>query len=206
MIRLAALFPDQLNLNGDQGNLEVLTKQLKWRGVPSEVFAVRTVAELEQRFDLIFVGHGSIAAWSSIDDEFHAMTPKLAQLIRAGVPGMSISTGFEKLVESGVLTVPKIEPLKERISKFEIFEDSHSEVLGYLNTDVNLPVLHREQNWIASMLHGPVLAKNPALLNEALGNIASHADVEIPELKEKAGQLADLIKDVWELERELASE
>ncbi|MEO0067176.1 MAG: hypothetical protein RJB63_301 [Actinomycetota bacterium] len=206
MIRLAALFPEHLNLNGDQGNLEVISKQLQWRGVPSELVAVRTVAELEQRFDLIFVGHGSIAAWSSIGDDFQSMAPKFAELIRAGVPGMSISTGFEKLVESRVLAVPNIEPLNERLSKFEIIEDGASEVLGYLNTDVNLPVLHREQNWIASMLHGPLLAKNPVLLSEVLGKIAAHAGVGLPELKEKAGQLADLIKDVWELERELASE
>lgn len=206
MIRLAALFPEHLNLNGDQGNLEVLSKQLQWRGVPSEVVAVRTVAELEQRFDLIFVGHGSIAAWSSIDHEFKVIAPKLAELIRAGVPGLSISTGFEKLVEGRVLAVPNIEPLNERLSKFEIIEDGASEVLGYLNTDVNLPVLHREQNWIASMLHGPLLAKNPVLLSEVLGKISAHADVELPDLKEKAGQLTDLIKDVWELERELASE
>jgi CobQ-like glutamine amidotransferase family enzyme len=206
LIRLAALFPEHLNLNGDQGNLEVLSKQLKWRGVPCEIVSVRTLADLEQRFDLIFIGHGSIAAWSAIEGEFQSMAPKLAELIRAGVPGLSISTGFEELVESRVLAVPNIEPLNERLSKFEIIEDGASEVLGYLNTDVNLPVLHREQNWIASMLHGPLLAKNPALLSEVLGKIAAHAGVGLPELKEKAGQLADLIKDVWELERELASE
>ena len=206
MIRLGALFPAHLNLNGDQGNLEVLSKQLVWRGVPCEVVGIETLADFDRQLDFILVGHGSIAAWSAIEGEFHSMAPRLAELFRADVPGLSISTGFEKLVESRVLAIPNVEPLNERVSKFEIIEDGGSKVLGYLNTDVNLPVLHREQNWIASMLHGPVLAKNPALLNEVLGKIAAHADVELPELKEKAGQLADLIKDVWELERELASE
>jgi CobQ-like glutamine amidotransferase family enzyme len=206
MIRLGALFPDHLNLNGDQGNLEVLCKQFEWRGLPCEVAEVRTVCDLDQSFDFIFIGHGSIAAWSAIHREFNAMAPKLAEFLRSGLPGLSISTGFEQLIEARVLTVSNVVSLAQRVSKFEIYEDLNSEVLGYLNTDKNLPMIHREHNWIASMLHGPLLAKNPELLNEVLGKIASHARVELPQLKEKAGQLADLIKDVWDLERELASE
>jgi CobQ-like glutamine amidotransferase family enzyme len=32
MIRLGVLFPKHLNLNGDFGNVEVLARQLEWRG------------------------------------------------------------------------------------------------------------------------------------------------------------------------------
>lgn len=206
MIRLGALFPEHLNLNGDLGNLEVLSKQLEWRGMPFEVVEVRDASDLNQNIDFILVGHGSIAAWRAIELKFKAMAPRLEELIRSGIPGLSISTGFEQMIQTGVLSVDDLAAFSERVSKFEIFQDLNSEVLGYLNTDVNLPVVHREHNWIASMLHGPVLAKNPALLNEVLGKIAAHANVELPGLNEKAGQLADLIKDVWELERELASE
>ena len=58
------------------------------------------------------------------------------------------------------------------------------------------------------MLHGPVLAKNPSLLEELLARIAKHAGEELQAIRisEKADQLAGLVDEVWKLERELASE
>jgi CobQ-like glutamine amidotransferase family enzyme len=68
--------------------------------------------------------------------------------------------------------------------------------------------MHRDGNWISTLLHGPVLAKNPNLLEEVLSKIANGAGVALPKIQasEKAGRLADLIEEVWTLERNLASE
>jgi CobQ-like glutamine amidotransferase family enzyme len=136
------------------------------------------------------------------------MASSIQELIRSGTPGLAISTGFEKLVEHGVLGHLAVGKLPERISKFHVHGDGDSEVLGYLNTDVDLPILHREGNWISTLLHGPVLAKNPNLLEELLSKITNGAGVALPNIQvsEKAGQLADLIDEVWKLERDLASE
>jgi hypothetical protein len=53
-----------------------------------------------------------------------------------------------------------------------------------------------------------VLAKNNDLLEEVLGNITKHAGVVFEQIqaREKASHLADLISEVWVLERELANE
>jgi CobQ-like glutamine amidotransferase family enzyme len=208
MIRLGVLFPQHLNLNGDLGNAEVIAKQLEWRGLASEIVTVQTMADLSSAPDFILVGHGSTAAWAAIDTLLYSMAPSLKKLISSGTPGLAISSGFEKLVESGALGNLSFSKLPERISKFHVQGDGDSEVLGYLNTDVDLPVMHRDGNWISTLLHGPVLAKNPNLLEEVLSKIANGAGVALPKIQasEKAGRLADLIEEVWTLERNLASE
>lgn len=208
MIRLGGIFPDHLNLNGDFGNLEVIATQLSWRGIPSETVALSSAEDLDQKLDFIFIGHGSIAAWADIEGAFGRMLPKLANLLTAGTPAMAISTGFEKLVQANFFTNLSLTPLSDRISKFVVFTDADKEVLGYLNTEVDLPMLHREGKLTGSMLHGPLLAKNPDLLEEVLRAITGHAGVTLAPIqaKEKADQLADLISEVWNLERDLASE
>ena len=64
-IRLATLFPSDLDLNGDQANLLVLLKRLEYRGVKAEIVELNDPSNLD--FDLVFLGHGSMAAWAEID-------------------------------------------------------------------------------------------------------------------------------------------
>ena len=208
MIRIGVMFPKHLNLNGDLGNAEVIAKQLEWRGLATEIVAVETVADLSKSLHFILVGHGSSAAWAAINTLVRSMAPAVRELVGSGTPGLAISTGFEKLIEHGALRELAVSKLPERISKFHVQNDGNSEILGYLNTDVDLPILHREGNWISTLLHGPILAKNPKLLEEMLSKIAKAAGVALPNIQvsEKAGQLADLIDEVWKLERDLASE
>ena len=57
MITLGTFKPDFFNQNGDQANLEVLGKQLMWRGIDCQV----TEGNL-QSVDLLLVGDASRAA------------------------------------------------------------------------------------------------------------------------------------------------
>lgn len=208
MIRLGVLFPEHLNLNGDYGNIEVISRQLEWRGMASEIVAVGTPSELASGLDFLLIGHGSSAAWESIDEEFRGLLAPLKALLAGGLPGMSVSSGFEQMVRGSVFEGLTANSVSSRTSKFVVQQDVEGEVLGYLNADVDLPIIHRESNFIGTMLHGPILAKNPALLEEVLFKICSSAGLELGPLhaNEKAGLLADLVDKVWELERELASE
>ncbi len=208
MIRLGGLFPDHLNLNGDIGNLEVLSKQLSWRGIENEITAIQSTHDLDQELNFILIGHGSVAAWQDVDETFSAMLPQIGVLKEKGVPCLSVSSGFERLAKSSIFTGLDTGNRAERVSKFEVLRDGDAEVLGYLNTDLNLPTLHRDGQWIGTMLHGPVLAKNPELLDELLASICASATLAMPPLalKEKADQLAGLVQEIWNLERDLAGE
>jgi CobQ-like glutamine amidotransferase family enzyme len=208
MIRLGVLFPDHLNLNGDFGNIEVLARQFEWRGMACDVVRVEDEHHLSDGLDFLLVGHGSSAAWDSISDRLKSLKGGLRKLVESGTPGLCVSTGFEELVRLAVIAGVGCKSIPERLSKFVVHTDGIHEVLGYLNTDVDLPLLHREGEFVCTMLHGPVLAKNPALLLELLQNISMHAGVQLEAIQksEKADLVADLIEEVWKLERELASE
>jgi CobQ-like glutamine amidotransferase family enzyme len=207
MIRLGTLFPDRLNLNGDQGNIDVIARQYEWRGMQCEIVPVETVDDLVA-LDFVFIGHGSLAAWKSIEEKFLALTDRLFELQAAGLPAMAISSGFEKLVSAKLFAGLSMIQLGSRTSKFEVAKLGDLEVLGYVNTDVDLPVIYKSDLWLGSMLHGPVLAKNELLLEAVLADISNFAGLRLePIVKtEKADQVADLIREVWKLERDLASE
>lgn len=208
MIRLGVLFPDHLNLNGDLGNIEVLAKQFEWRGMACEVVIVENERHLSSGLDFLLVGHGSSAAWESLRERLGLLGATLRGLLSSGTPGLCVSTGFEELVRLSVVTGLDCKAIPERVSRFVVQADGSHEVLGYVNTDVDLPLIHREGQFVCTMLHGPVLAKNPELLLELLQNIAMHAGQELgaARVSEKVDRVADLVDEVWKLERELASE
>lgn len=58
-LRIAALYPDQLNIYADRGNISVLEKRCRWRSIPCEVTALGLGERLDpERFDLIYLGGG----------------------------------------------------------------------------------------------------------------------------------------------------
>jgi CobQ-like glutamine amidotransferase family enzyme len=89
-----------------------------------------------------------------------------------------------------------------------VLEDGGSQVLGYLNTDSDLPGIYRSRNFLGTMLHGPVLSRNPEMLRLLLSSLASATGMALPELTDakKADHVAGLIAEVWKLEEQLASE
>jgi CobQ-like glutamine amidotransferase family enzyme len=208
LIRLGRLFPEHLNLNGDFGNLEVIGRQLAWRGLAYEIVDITATKHFAEDVDFVLIGHGSEAAWKDISENCIAIRDNLQALKAQGVSMLAVSTGFEKAIEMGLIVDLVVGRIGERVSKFVVHPDGNSQILGYVNVDNDLPVIHRSGSVIGTTLHGPVLAKNPALLNEILTAISSRANVLLPELLDakKADQLADLVAEVWKLESDLASE
>jgi lipid II isoglutaminyl synthase (glutamine-hydrolysing) len=208
MIKLAGLFSDHLNLNGDFGNLRVLDQQLNWRAMPHEIVSVEEAADLIAAPNFILIGHGSEAAWADIEGQFLALIPRLRELLAAGATILAVSTGFEMVVKHGLIAGLTVEASDERISKFATAQDDSGEVLGYVNTDTDLPTIYREGSFIGTTLHGPLLAKNPNLLESILAQVSTNAGVAVSSIQDakKADLLAGLVAEVWKLEVELANE
>jgi CobQ-like glutamine amidotransferase family enzyme len=208
MIRLGVLFPKHLNLNGDFGNIEVLARQLEWRGHDVQIVEVLEPAQFSEQLDFVLVGHGSEAAWSDISEEFQLLAPQLQELISNGVPVLAVSTGFERSILAGVVKAAVPTSLPERVSKFSVVNDGEIDLLGYVNVDTNLPEFYRSGSFIGTALHGPMLSKNPKLLDQVLADVSQSAGVTLQPIQDakKADQLADLIAEVWKLESELANE
>jgi CobQ-like glutamine amidotransferase family enzyme len=205
-LKFVSLFPEHLDLNGDQANLRVLIKRLAWQGVSAEIISVNKGQSIPSDAALIFLGHGSIAAWADIESELMQLVPEIKKLISNGVAFMAVATGHERAIDLGIF-VGKVTK-RNRVSKFEVAEIDGVEVLGYLNSATDAPVIQKQNLVLGTQLHGPFFAKNPEFADAYLGQIAGSQGLTLagPESNTNASLVAGIVKQVWELERELASE
>ena len=205
-LKFVALFPNHLDLNGDQANLKVLAKRLAWQGVAAEIIGVSKGQSIPNDSALIFLGHGSIAAWADIENELLELLPDIKRRISNGVAFMAVATGHERAIDWGIFSGRTTE--KNRVSKFEVAEIDGVEVLGYLNSATDAPVIQKQGLVLGSQLHGPLFAKNPEFADAYLAEIANANGIALAgsDLNTNASLVAGIVKQVWELERELASE
>lgn len=162
-IRLAALYPNHLNLNGDLANLLVLQKRLEWYGLEADVVYVEKPTDLT-KFDVVLLGHGSRDAWSQLEDIDPELIPSVASLVSAGKKVMAVSSGYELLIEAIDGLVVKH---SERVSEFR----SHEEIVGYVNSEAELEPIRWISDSLFTLFHGPVFAKNPDLADKFLGSL-----------------------------------
>lgn len=166
---IGSLYADRLNLNGDQGNIRVLQRRAAASAIEVEVVEVRTKQDLNG-VDLFFVGHGSIAAWRSI--------PEAAEVFQAarayGLLTLAVAFGAERVADAQGLSVKH----GERVSKFETHRlklgATAIDLVGYVNSSADLKSVVFE-NCVLTTLHGPVLAKNPALADWLLEEAVSRS-------------------------------
>lgn len=205
-IKLVSLFPEHLNLNGDQANLQVLSKRLAWRGIASEIVGVSKGESIPADASMIFLGHGSMAAWADIEDDLQGLVSRIRKLITDGVAFMAVATGHERAIDLGFFAGDTSR--RVRVSKFEIAEVDGREILGYLNSATSAPVIQKRGLLLGTQLHGPVFAKNPEFADAYLVEIAANKGISFdPSHKSaNASLVAGIVGQVWELERELASE
>ena len=180
-IKLAAIAPTHLNLNGDLGNLLVLQKRLEWRGVSSSITHLQGPEEL-QDFDYVLLGHGSNAAWLQLLQRSSDLFERCVSYIEASGALLAVASGADRLMP--LLTGVEIQN-GDRVSEF-VSEDS---VVGYLNTTSKADRLLWHKNALLTQLHGPVLAKNPGLAD---GILAMNDWVDISISNEQLAAVDDL--------------
>jgi hypothetical protein len=122
------------------------------------------------RPDVVIIGHGSSAAWKQVYGEFVRLAPVLEDWMNCGTQVIAVSTGFAAL-HGLVADLPKSVSKTERKSIFVVEEFEGEEVVGYLNSDLDLPNIVRHGNLIGTMLHGPILAKNTWLADEIIEKV-----------------------------------
>lgn len=173
-LKLAILYPGHLNLNGDAANFDILQRRLEWSGVVSEIHRIDKPTRLEN-FDYVLLGHGSPDAWSELADIDSDLIPNLVKLVEAGVPVMAVSSGYEILFEALHGSTTKH---SERVSEFR---DSQG-VVGYVNSEAQLPEITWVNKSLLTLFHGPVFAKNPDLADRFLGDVFASAKSTLSEI------------------------
>jgi CobQ-like glutamine amidotransferase family enzyme len=103
-ITIAHLYPREMNIYGDMGNIRTFLKRLEWRGLHGEVMNVEpgSDADLAQA-DLVFGGGGQDSGQLLVADDLLKRGPQLRALADDGVPMLMIC-GLYQLFGKGFIT------------------------------------------------------------------------------------------------------
>lgn len=93
-LRIVHLYPAELGLNGDRGNVLALRRRLEWRGVSVEVVDVAGADLLPDSADIVHVGSGARSARDAILPAARAHAPQLREWATVGVPMIAVGAGM----------------------------------------------------------------------------------------------------------------
>jgi CobQ-like glutamine amidotransferase family enzyme len=96
-LRIAHLYPLQMNIYGDRGNILALVQRCRWRGIEVEVDALDVGQEVDLRaYDLAFLGGGQDSNQSLVADDFcQVKGPALQEAVEEGLVVLAICGGYQ---------------------------------------------------------------------------------------------------------------
>jgi CobQ-like glutamine amidotransferase family enzyme len=95
---IAHLFPDELNLYGDLGNIASLVRRATWRGIEAEVRSIEAedAGGLEGA-DVIFIGGGADQHQRAVAAALVALADPLRRAIDDGAALLAVCAGYQNL-------------------------------------------------------------------------------------------------------------
>ena len=85
-LKFLHLFPSQLGLNGETGNLDCLVQRLKWAGIESEVQVFHGSGPLPSDADAVFIGSGTLAGALEALETLRPEAERLSKHAENGAP------------------------------------------------------------------------------------------------------------------------
>lgn len=96
-LTLVHLYPREMNIYGDTGNVVVLRRRLEWRGIGVEVVPVAVGDQLPQSIDIVLGGGGQDAAQGEIGTDFASRAATLRAMADDGVVMLAICGTYQML-------------------------------------------------------------------------------------------------------------
>ncbi len=192
MITVLHLYPAELGINGDVGNVMALAKRAQWRGMPLRVVNHNPGDDLVAGVHLVHIGSGPASAQELVRDDLERIGPTLREWAAAHVPFLAIAggwqllgqtlTGLDGVARPGVGIFPTSARLTEQRTVREVW---HDDIAGFENygagtTGAAWPVFEHGAS-VATNLHGPFLPMNPVWADRLLQRAASRAGVTMGE-------------------------
>jgi CobQ-like glutamine amidotransferase family enzyme len=107
-VRFLHLFPNQLGLNGESGNLDCLVKRLQWAGIAAAVEVYDGSQKMPTDVDAVFIGSGSLAGAMEALQGLASQAKTLEGLAGSGAPFLALGMGWEILGESVTMLDGKV--------------------------------------------------------------------------------------------------
>ncbi|NYF10845.1 hypothetical protein HDC94_002001 [Leifsonia sp. AK011] len=190
MITILHLYPRELGINGDVGNVMALLKRAEWRGLDARVLDHEVGAELPQTADLVHIGSGPASGQELVLDDLRRIAPRLREWSASGVPFVAIAAGWQLLgrtfqrADGNIVEGAGVFPTDSRASTKRIVREvwtedaagfeNHGSVTTSDDPGFAWPVA-RFGGSLATNLHGPFLPMNPAYADELLSAAAARS-------------------------------
>ncbi|PSL39424.1 hypothetical protein CLV49_3060 [Labedella gwakjiensis] len=97
---IAQLYPDELGVTGDSGNVLAISTRLERAGATVTVVHHRIGDALVSRPDIVVIGNGPLSAVRSVIDDLRRIAPDLTEWVASGLPLLAVGAGMEALGES----------------------------------------------------------------------------------------------------------
>ena len=176
-INILHLYPAEMNLYGDHGNVLALKKRCEWRGIKTKIINYEPGDEIPDNVDIIFGGGGQDSSQSKIEKDLQKIAPKLKEMIENNTPALvicGIYQLFGNYFETN--TGQKIQgaSILDLYTKGEDERLIGTVISGAGNNGKDFTEGIKYHNCIGTYLHGPILPKNPRvadfLIRKALEN------------------------------------
>jgi CobQ-like glutamine amidotransferase family enzyme len=203
VITIVHLYPRELGINGDVGNVTALRRRAEWRDMPVEVVDVGPGDPLPKAAHLVHVGSGPASSRAPLHDDIVRHAATLRNWAADGVPFLAVAAGWQLLgrevieldrtVRAGAKVFPSAAVISAERTVGEVAGQSElGEVAGYVNYGATMildrgveslgSIGGREEglvsgNLVGTNLHGPFLPMNPVWADRLLDTAAGLAGI-----------------------------
>lgn len=144
-ITILQLYPKDMNIYGDHGNLLVLQRRLEWYGYVPVTITYNVGDTLPKDVDIIIGGGGQDSGQEIIHEDLLKIGPQLKKWAEAGIPmlmvcglyqlfGHSFKTLEGKVLEGiGILDVETIGTTERLIGNIVTTTEEFGDIIGYEN-------------------------------------------------------------------------
>jgi lipid II isoglutaminyl synthase (glutamine-hydrolysing) len=169
-LRLLALYPEQMNIYADRGNILFLQRRCEWRGIPFEYAAAGPGEGFDPgAHDLIYIGGGQDRDQVLVaEDMQHTKRDAIAAAVEDGAAALAVCGGYQllghryQLGEQSIpgLGVADLETVREPGSRLignvsiEVDLDGNERVLAGFENHGGRTYLGTEAEPLGSVLHG----------------------------------------------------
>lgn len=164
MITVVHLYPRELGINGDVGNVMALSKRAAWRGMPLRVVDHEVGSALPEVAHLVHIGSGPVSGQELVREDLARIAPTLREWAASGVPFLAIAggwqllgrsiTGLDGTVTPGAGVFPTSAVLTADRAVDEVIADSSlGEIAGFENHGA-VTTLHEGASPLATTRHG----------------------------------------------------
>jgi CobQ-like glutamine amidotransferase family enzyme len=137
-VRLLALYPEQMNIYADRGNVVFLQRRCEWRGIGFTYAAAGAGERFDpEAHDLIYIGGGQDRDQRMVAADLLATKrDSIEAAINAGVAGLAVCGGYQLLGSSYRLGEERIEGLG--VAPLHTVREPGPRLIGNVSIEVDL--------------------------------------------------------------------